>query len=360
MAEDNGGDRSMKRVTVEGAIADGAIVDGAIVEKAMVDGTMVDGTMVDGAIVKVQNLTKRFGETPVLRGITFSVQRGKVLGVLGPNGAGKTTAINCLTTLLVPDGGNATIAGYDVARQPEAVRSLIGLTGQFAAVDEVLTARENLILFGRLLRLSKAAAKHRADELLAQFELSDAANRAVKTFSGGMRRRLDLAASIVVLPLVLFLDEPTTGLDPRSRQQLWAVVNSLKSQGITIILTTQYLEEADALADQIVVIDNGQVIAEGTADELKDRVGGKFCELRLANLADVPKVKALLADMGPMLTGEMGEDGPLAIAAPEGANTLTDIVLRLESAGIPLADISLRRPSLDDVFFALTGHTTKN
>lgn len=312
------------------------------------------------AIVDVKNLTKRFGNTLVLRGVTLSVQRGTVLGVLGPNGAGKTTVINCLTTLLQPDSGQATIAGYDVVQRPEAVRSLIGLTGQFAAVDEALTARENLILFGRLLRLSGPAAKRRADELLTEFELSDAANRQVKTFSGGMRRRLDLAASIVVLPLVLFLDEPTTGLDPRSRQQLWAVVKDLKAQGITIILTTQYLEEADALADQIVVIDHGQVIAEGTTDELKDRVGGKFCELRLANLEDIPKVKTLLADMGDIIMGEMGEAGAMAIAAPNGANTLTDIVLRLESAGIALVDISLRRPSLDDVFFSLTGHTTQD
>ena len=239
------------------------------------------------------------------------------------------------------------------------MRSLISLTGQFAAVDEALTARENLILFGRLLRLSSGAAKRRTQELLAQFDLVEAADRQVKTFSGGMRRRLDLAASIVVLPLVLFLDEPTTGLDPRSRQQLWAVVKDLKSQGITIILTTQYLEEADALADQIVVIDQGQVIAEGTADQLKDRVGGKFCELRLENPADVPKVRELLADMGDVVTGEMGT-GPLAIAAPKGANTLSEIMLRLEAAGIAIADISLRRPSLDDVFFTLTGHTTKD
>nr|WP_227499986.1 ATP-binding cassette domain-containing protein [Synechococcus sp. PCC 7335] len=310
-------------------------------------------------IVEVSGLTKRFGKVTVLQGIDLSAYRGTVLGVLGPNGAGKTTAINCLTTLLVPDGGRATIAGYDVVKQPEAVRSLISLTGQFAAVDEALTARENLVLFGRLLRLSSGAAKRRTQELLVQFDLVEAADRQVKTFSGGMRRRLDLAASIVVLPLVLFLDEPTTGLDPRSRQQLWAVVKDLKAQGITIILTTQYLEEADALADQIVVIDHGQVIAEGTVDELKDRVGGKFCELRLANLADVPKVKKLLFDIGDMVTGEMG-NGPLAIAAPKGANTLTEIVLRLEEAGIAIADISLRRPSLDDVFFKLTGHTTQD
>ena len=311
-------------------------------------------------IVEVKDLTKRFGSMTVLQGINLSASRGTVLGVLGPNGAGKTTAINCLTTLLVPDGGQATIAGYDVVKQPEAVRSLISLTGQFAAVDEALTARENIVLFGRLLRLSSGAAKRRAQELLVQFDLVDAADRQVKTFSGGMRRRLDLAASIVVLPLVLFLDEPTTGLDPRSRQQLWAVVKDLKAQGITIILTTQYLEEADALADQIVVIDQGRVIAEGTVDELKDRVGGKFCELRLANLADVAKVRALLSDIGNVVTGEMGENGPLTIVAPKGANTLTEIVLRLEKAGIAIADISLRRPSLDDVFFKLTGHTTKD
>lgn len=311
-------------------------------------------------IVEVNQLTKRFGNTVVLRGIDLRVERGTVLGVLGPNGAGKTTVINCLTTLLQPDGGQATIAGYDVVTEPEAVRSLIGLTGQFAAVDEVLTARENLILFSRLLRLSSGAAKKRTQELLAQFDLTDAADRPVKTFSGGMRRRLDLAASIVVSPLVLFLDEPTTGLDPRSRQQLWSVVKDLKKQGITIILTTQYLEEADALADQIVVIDQGQVIAEGTVDELKDKVGGKFCELRLANLEDFEKVKILLSDIGEVITGEMGQEGPIAIAAPNGANTLTDIVLKLEAAGIPLADISLRRPSLDDVFFSLTGHTTQD
>ncbi|MGB3766838.1 MAG: ATP-binding cassette domain-containing protein [Phormidesmis sp.] len=317
-------------------------------------------------ILEVKNLTKRFGETVVLRGVNLSAERGTVLGVLGPNGAGKTTAINCLTTLLVPDGGEARIAGYDVVSDPAAVRSLIGLTGQFAAVDEALTARENLVLFGRLLRLKRNAAKRRADELLAQFELSEAANRPVKTFSGGMRRRLDLAASIVVLPLVLFLDEPTTGLDPRSRQQLWAVVKDLKAQGITIVLTTQYLEEADALADQIVVIDRGQVIAEGTVDELKDRVGGRFCELRLERAVDLERVKRVLDQMGLDYAQVGARDGErtegsaktLAVPAAEGAKTLTEIVLKLESEGIDLADISLRRPSLDDVFFALTGHTT--
>lgn len=322
-------------------------------------------------ILEVTNLTKRFGEAVVLRGVNLSAERGTVLGVLGPNGAGKTTAINCLTTLLVPDGGQATVAGYDVVEEPAAVRSLIGLTGQFAAVDEALTARENLVLFGRLLRLKRGAANRRADELLTQFELTEAANRPVKTFSGGMRRRLDLAASIVVSPLVLFLDEPTTGLDPRSRQQLWTVVKELKSQGITIVLTTQYLEEADALADRIVVIDRGQVIAEGTVDELKDRVGGRFCELRLESAADLESVKIVLGELGfdyalsekdkalqPAGGEPTGEGRTLAVPAPDGAKTLTEIVLTLEREGIVLEDISLRRPSLDDVFFALTGHTT--
>ncbi|MBE9080172.1 ATP-binding cassette domain-containing protein [Romeria aff. gracilis LEGE 07310] len=300
-------------------------------------------------MVDVRQLTKRFGSHQVLKGIDLSVPTGTLLGVLGPNGAGKTTVINCLTTLLQPDGGYATIAGYDVVKQPAAVRALIGLTGQFAAVDEELTGRENLILFGRLLRLSRREAQRRAASLLDQFDLAAAADRPVKTFSGGMRRRLDLAASIVAEPLVLFLDEPTTGLDPRSRQQLWAVVRDLKQRGITILLTTQYLEEADALADRIVVIDQGQVIAEGTADDLKDRVGGAFCEIRLVNLQDAAKVKQVLVDVG-----ELSGDGPYAIAAPQGVATLADVIQRLAAAGIAVADISLRRPSLDDVFFALT------
>lgn len=314
-------------------------------------------------VLEVKDLTKQFGQMLVLRGVNLSAERGTVLGVLGPNGSGKTTTINCLTTLLVPDGGVAKIAGYDVVDDPAAVRSLIGLTGQFAAVDETLTARENLVLFGRLLRLSKKVAKRRADELLTQFELTEAGNRSVKTFSGGMRRRLDLAASIVVSPLVLFLDEPTTGLDPRSRQQLWTVVKDLKAQGITIVLTTQYLEEADALADRIVVIDRGQVIAQGTVDELKDRVGGRFCEFRLEYVADLKSAKLVLEEMGfdyaqPTGKGQEKREKTLAVPALNGARTLTEIVSKLEREGIVLEDVSLRRPSLDDVFFALTGHTT--
>jgi ABC-2 type transport system ATP-binding protein len=301
-------------------------------------------------LVQVDNLVKRFGKTDILRGITFQVYPGEVLGVLGPNGAGKTTTINCLTTLLRPDGGTATIAGYDVVKDPEAIRALIGLTGQFAAVDGDLTARENLVLFGRLLRLPKAEAKRRADDLLKEFELFDVGDKRVKAFSGGMRRRLDLAASIVAEPLVLFLDEPTTGLDPRSRQRLWEVVRDLKSRGITIILTTQYLEEADELADRIIVIDQGQVIAEGTADELKQKVGATFCEIHLAHLADERRCRDLLADLGEI----QGDGEQLSLCASDGVNTLTTVVKRLDEADIALADISLRRPSLDDVFFAVT------
>lgn len=302
-------------------------------------------------MVEVQGLKKRFGRTEALRGIDLSVTAGSVLGVLGPNGAGKTTTINCLTTLIKPDAGRATIAGYDVISDPAAVRALISVTGQFAAVDEELTARENLILFGRLLRLSSRDAAKRATELLEQFDLLAAGNRRVKEFSGGMRRRLDLAASIVAEPLVLFLDEPTTGLDPRSRQQLWEVVRDLKQRGITIFLTTQYLEEADELADRIVVIDRGQAIAEGTADELKDRVGGTYCEIRLADPRDEAKVKQALGTLH-----QCSAEGTFALPAPDRVATLTDVVRRMDAIGVTLADISLRRPSLDDVFFKLTGH----
>jgi daunorubicin resistance ABC transporter ATP-binding subunit len=309
--------------------------------------------MID-AMVQAEGLKKRFGRTNALCGIDLAVPAGSVLGVLGPNGAGKTTTINCLTTLLTPDEGRATIAGYDVVKQPAAVRALIGVTGQFAAVDEELSARENLVLFGRLLRLSATQAARRATDLLEQFSLLEAANRPVKTFSGGMRRRLDLAASIVVEPLVLFLDEPTTGLDPRSRRQLWEMVRLLKEQGITIFLTTQYLEEADELADRIVVIDRGTVIAEGTSNDLKDRVGGTFCEFELVNPKDEPQVRQALADLG-----ELTQCSKLTLPAPDGIVTLTEVVRRMDAIGVTLADISLRRPSLDDVFFALTGHSTQ-
>ncbi|MES1023094.1 ATP-binding cassette domain-containing protein [Gloeocapsa sp. BRSZ] len=305
-------------------------------------------------MVQAEGLKKRFGNMVALRGINLAVPAGSVLGVLGPNGAGKTTTINCLTTLLKPDAGFCAIAGYDVVKQPAAVRALIGVTGQFAAVDEELTARENLILFGRLLRLSARQATRRATELLEQFDLIEASHRRVKEFSGGMRRRLDLAASIVAEPLVLFLDEPTTGLDPRSRRQLWEMVRALQARGMTILLTTQYLEEADELADRIVVIDRGTVIAEGTSDDLKNRVGGTFCELELADPKDELQVRQLLVDLGDL----QGRGSTLTLPAPNGVATLSEVVQRVSATGIVLADISLRRPSLDDVFFALTGHAT--
>ena len=306
-------------------------------------------------MVQVKDLRKRFGKKEILRGIDFSATAGSVLGVLGPNGAGKSTTINCLTTLLKPDGGSATIAGYDVVTEPAAVRALIGLTGQFAAVDEELTARENLVLFGQLLRLSARQAKYRANELLERFELGKAANVRVKEFSGGMRRRLDLAVSIVTEPLVLFLDEPTTGLDPQSRRQVWNLVRELKERGMTIILTTQYLEEADELADWIVVIERGRVIERGTADELKSRIGKTFCELKLADPNDETQVRQALADYG-----EIASNGStLTLVASDGVTTLVEVVQRLNNLGLVLTDVSLRRPSLDDVFFALIGHTTE-
>jgi len=306
-------------------------------------------------MVKVKDLRKRFGKKEILRGIDFSATAGSVLGVLGRNGAGKSTTINCLTTLLKPDGGSATIAGYDVLTEPTAVRALIGLTGQFAAIDEELTAQENLVLFGQLLRLSARQAKYRAHELLERFELQQAAHKRVKEFSGGMRRRLDLAVSIITEPLVLFLDEPTTGLDPKSRRQVWNLVGELKERGMTIILTTQYLEEADELANAIVVIDRGQVIARGTADELKNRVGKSFCELKLANPNDEPKVRQELTDFGEILSN----GNTLTLVASRGVTTLVEVSKRLNDLGLILTEISLRRPSLDDVFFALIGHTTR-
>ena len=306
-------------------------------------------------MVQVKDLRKRFGDRKILQGIDLSATAGSVLGVLGPNGAGKSTTINCLTTLLRPDSGSATIAGYDVITQPAAVRALIGLTGQFAAVDEELTARENLVLFGQLLRLSGRQAKYRAYELLERFELRDAANRRVKEFSGGMRRRLDLAVSIITEPLVLFLDEPTTGLDPQSRRQVWSMVRELQERGMTIVLTTQYLEEADELADAIAVIDRGRVIARGTADELKNRVGKTFCQLKLAHPQDEQKVRQILADFGEIF----GHGNTLTLVAAEGVTTLIEVSQRLNNLGLVVTDISLRRPSLDDVFFALIGQTTE-
>jgi ABC-2 type transport system ATP-binding protein len=305
------------------------------------------------SMVEMDGVVKRFGEQRALDGLSLTVLRGEVLGLLGPNGAGKTTAINVLTTLLRPDEGTARVAGFDVVSDAAQVRKAIALTGQFAAVDEALTGAENLVLFGRLMGLPTGAAKAKAAELLTRFELSDAAGKMVKQYSGGMRRRLDLAASLVVEPKVLFLDEPTTGLDPRSRASLWAVVRALRTSGITVVLTTQYLEEADQLADRIVVIDDGHVVAEGTATELKSKVGASSCVVEPIDPADVPRVVEVLAPLGHPVVDDSG--ATVSLPADAGAATLAEAVRLLADAGIEVGDVGLRRPSLDEVFFALTG-----
>lgn len=307
--------------------------------------------------IQLDAVTKRFGDHQALRGVTFSAPVGSVLGVLGPNGAGKTTTINILSTLTQPSGGTATVAGFDVVKQAKRVRAAIGLTGQYAAVDELLTGRENLVLFARLRGMDRRRARERADEMLATFSLSDAGDKRVTTYSGGMRRRVDIACGLVVPPKVVFLDEPTTGLDPRSRREVWDLVGSLSEQGITTLLTTQYLEEADALSDSIVVIDRGQVIADGTPEELKNKVGGTFCQVTPANLADVPRIATALAGLGVEGAGlETDEDGgTVSVPAPDGVATLTDVLRRVNDIGVELNDVSLRKPSLDQVFFTLTG-----
>jgi daunorubicin resistance ABC transporter ATP-binding subunit len=306
--------------------------------------------------IEVQDLVKRFGPTVAVDGISLEVEAGTVLGLLGPNGAGKTTTVRVLATLLAPDGGRAVVAGHDVSAAPDLVRASIGLTGQYAAVDEKLTGSENLRMVGRLLGMSGPAARDRATELLERFGLSDAADRQVGTYSGGMRRRVDLATSLVGRPVVLFLDEPTTGLDPASRQDLWTITRELVADGTTVLLTTQYLEEADELADRIVVIDHGRVIEQGTADELKDRTGGRTLEVQLGDAARLDDAARLLAD----LDGDGLRRDPDArrLSMPVGDDTAlaTAALARLDAAGIAVEDFRLQRPSLDDVFLALTGH----
>jgi ABC-2 type transport system ATP-binding protein len=309
--------------------------------------------------VVVEGLVKRFGSFVALHGVDFVVPEGTVVGLLGPNGAGKTTIIRILSTLLQPDGGRASVAGYDVVTHPQQVRAAIGLTGQFAAVDEDLTGRENLVLVGRLGRLRRRVAADRAAELLEAFELSNAADRVVRGYSGGMRRRLDLGASLIVSPDVLFLDEPTTGLDPRSRLRLWDVIATLRDQGKTIVLTTQYMEEADQLAQQISVIDGGGIIAEGTADQLKTKVGGDVLDLRLAERSRAPDAATTLARAFSVPHQDITIDaelGTVLVPVQAGAAALVDAVRALDAAGVPVADLGLRRPSLDDVFLSLTGH----
>ncbi len=307
--------------------------------------------------VTVQGVEKRFGDVRALRGITFSAPRGSVLGILGPNGAGKTTVVNVLTTLLRPDAGTATVAGFDVVRQAAQVRRAIMVTGQYAALDESLSGRENLVLFGRLMGLDKRSARVRTAELLADFDLVEAAGRKVGGYSGGMRRRIDIACGLVVRPDVVFLDEPTTGLDPRSRQFVWDLVSRLKDDGITTVLTTQYLDEVDVLSDNIVVIDKGTVVAEGTADQLKERTGTSYCEIVPLHTTDLPQLLAALGPLVPAGTAAVPAGDRVSIPAPQGATTLAEALRRLDAAQVEIADIALRRPSLDDVFFALTAPT---
>jgi daunorubicin resistance ABC transporter ATP-binding subunit len=308
------------------------------------------------AAVSVDGVVKRFGDTVALAGVDLHVDEGTVLGLLGPNGAGKTTLVRVLATLLIPNEGRARVLGHDVVAEAGRVRELIGLAGQFAAVDEILTGRENLRMFGRLFHTGRAAAARRADELLERFDLADAADRPAKTYSGGMRRRLDLASSLITRPRVLFLDEPTAGLDPRSRNQIWAIVRELVAGGTTVLLTTQYLEEADQLADRIAVIDHGRLIAQGTGDELKDSVGGQMIQVRLASSDDRERAHRVLAALGCGGPQPGGSNGQLTVpAAHDGVGMLTEAARALSEAGVPVSDLGLRRPTLDDVFLELTG-----
>jgi oleandomycin transport system ATP-binding protein len=305
--------------------------------------------------IEAEGLVKRFGRTVALNGVDLEVAGGSVLGVLGPNGAGKTTMVRVLATLLRPDAGRARVGGLDVVRHAHQVRGLVGLTGQYASVDDALTGTENLVLIGRLLGLPRPDAKARARQLLADFRLDDAAGRAAKTYSGGMRRRLDLAASLVGRPRLLYLDEPTTGLDPRARTQMWDVVRGLVAEGVTVLLTTQYLDEADQLASDIVVVDHGRVIASGTPDELKATTGAQTLIVRPAAAADVEKVRLVVAD----LTDGSEVSGDIVTARVADRAVLPAVVRRLDDAGVVVAELALRTSTLDEVFLALTGRTTE-
>jgi ABC-2 type transport system ATP-binding protein len=311
-----------------------------------------------GAAVSVRGLVKSYGSVKALVGVDLEAAPGTVLGLLGPNGAGKTTIIRILTTLLKPDAGTARVAGLDVVADAAKLRERIGLAGQYAAVDENLTGLENLTMVGRLYGEPRAPAKRRGQELLERFELIDAADRATKTYSGGMRRRLDLAAALVAKPPILFLDEPTTGLDPRSRLQLWETIEGLVADGTTVLLTTQYLDEADRLANEIAVIDHGRLIAEGTPDELKDRVGGERLEIRLDDAIRVEEAARALesmADEPPIVAGDL-----LTVGVHRRGGAIVEAVRRLDHIGVGVEDIVLRRPTLDDVFLSLTGHAAES
>ncbi|MGW3499015.1 ATP-binding cassette domain-containing protein [Streptomyces sp. NPDC001020] len=311
-----------------------------------------------GAIY-AEGLVKHFGDVKALDGVDLDVPEGTVLGLLGPNGAGKTTTVRCLTTLLRPDRGTAIVAGIDVLKHPDAVRRSVGLSGQFAAVDEYLTGRENLQMVGQLYQMKAKAAKQRAVELLEQFHLTDAADRPTKTYSGGMRRRLDLAAALVIRPPVMFMDEPTTGLDPRNRQELWGVIKQLVSGGTTLLLTTQYLEEADHLAHDICVVDHGRVIARGTSDQLKAQTGGERVEIVVRDRAHITTASEVLRGFGKGDTTVEEHTRKLTVPVTGGAKLLAEVIRELDSRGIEMDDVGLRRPTLDDVFLSLTGHVAE-
>ena len=301
------------------------------------------------------NVVKHFGDIRALDGVSLAAEQGKVLGLLGPNGAGKTTLVRILTTLLKPDSGRVFVGGLDVLRQKQQVRQIIGLAGQYAAVDEILTGRENLVMVGRLYHMSRPVAQERAAELLEQFALTDAADRSVKTYSGGMRRRLDLAASMVARPNILFLDEPTTGLDARARISMWETIRELVADGTTLLLTTQYLEEADELADRIVVIDHGLVIAEGTADELKANMAADFIDITVANPLQTAEASTLLRPLASEAPQTDDLRGHVVLAVDSGAQRIAEVVRLLDGQDIHIAELNLRRPTLNDVFLSITG-----